>query len=336
MITKFKIFETNKIYEKSTLTKHGFPHEIMVNIQKHFQIKGDPEKLPKSKKVIEEYLKNGYLIFLLYPDNCDVIYRSGYASTGTSNPVYLKINFDIDGNVKYLNREGISKVKRKISLINVEVFALKHGWSKYRKETIKPDSEIRKEKIKEFRDYFNENSNRLLSKYYSKKWNELVDSVRVYYDKITKDPKTFLNNLPDKRAFGSEEERATRYFSEMSYTLKEFAEKIESNTIYKITKDKYYDDVVDGVICKYSYRQIIRFLNELKGFEIKDIGNVIKMDNETKVNVSKILYKAIQEYGIPKLARLFARYEMNNMSNWLRNKIGKYTGMDDEIEKYNL
>lgn len=322
MITNFKL------YEKSILTKYGFPHNIMVNLQKHFQIKDkEPLKIKNTKKEITKYLKDYYLILILHKseeNECYAIYRDGWTKSG--NPAYklLKVS-------NYVSNHGklpMSKIMKDIFLKNTNIYAFKNGWSSYRSKLSLSEDDIKKNKIIEFKEYFNNNSNKLLSKYYSKKWVELVNSVRTYYNKITNDPKTFLNRLEFDTKYPQEKEKI-KDFSDMGYTLKQFAEKLESNTIYKISNPDHYDYRYN-YISRYDYKKIVNFLLTLNDFEFD------KKEKYNHLDYLDILIKAIDQYGIPKLARLFARYNMNEMSDWLREKINKYSGLKDEIENFNL
>jgi len=335
MITDFKLFE------KSILTKLGVPSEVMVMLQKSFQLKYEtPEKMNSPTKVdIKEALKSAVGMILIVNNKIGryvVLHAIGY---GRNHREYGKYEYDNDGKQKMLMEGPITSVMKEINISGCDVYIIKHDNFKYRRSVSdleeKKEQETKKQQIEEFKSYFNENISSILNKIYGKRWTELVQAVQDYYVDITKDMDTFLNRRGEApRHYDNKEKEIykTGDFSDMAYTLHNFAEKIKDNKIYNLQRGNNYND--SAILSKQCIKDLLNFFetrDDLDFSHIEDKPSFFKFGVEEEKVVS-----SIEQYGVMKLSTLFGRFIMTSMTDWLREKIGEYSGMNKEMDKYNL
>ena len=328
MITDFKIFE------KSILTQLGVPDKLMKTLQKSFQFKYEmPKKIENPTKFKIKKLLSEATVFIFMinkeTDTYILIYRDGWLP-GLNHPKYRTYYYDGNCVMNYLKStsNGISKTMKDIVITGFDIYTInRKGFKGYRmphnleKRKVK---KLKKQKIKDFVKYFNENTVNIMNKINAKRWDELVQAIQTYYLDITKSIDTFVNRHGELPKWPSDrEKKKVSDFKDMAYTLQNFADKINDDGSYKLTRGSGYRD--NGFLGEEYYKDIKNFLKTRNDFKLDD-----KEDNED------MLARAIDEYGYMKLSTLFGRFIMSTLIDWLREKIGYYTGLDKEMDKYNL
>jgi len=330
MITNFKIYE-NQIFEKSILTKLGVPDELMKELQKSFQFKYEmPEKIETPTKAKIKEVLNDHVMVLMISKQTDtyiIIYRDGWMP-GMNYAKYTTYHYNGEGRKTWTNSDGISKTMKDVITGGFDVYTIKHTeFKKFRPShnlSVQRDKKIKEQKIKDFIDYFNENMISIMNKINAKRWSELVQAIQTYYLNITKSIDIFVNRhgeLP--RSTSDRDLKQTSDFRDMAYTLQSFADKINDEGSYRLKRGTGWQD--NGIIGREYHKDIKNFLKRREDFKLNK-----EEDNED------MLVRAIDQYGNMKLSTLFGRFIMTTMIDWIRKKIDKYTGMDKEMDKYNL
>ncbi len=330
MITDFKLFE------KSILTLLNIPDAVMKVLQKSFQLKYEiPEKTKSTKSNIKTLLNRYDLILMVNNVEGDYLLIQYYGYYGGSYMRFIIFKYDSDGKLISANHTNKTDVMSDIIVNRYETYIIKSAhFIPYRNiENIetKREQRLRDEKLNDFTNYFNVNMSKIMVKKYSNKWNELVQAVREYYDKITKSIDVFIDRnggLPAHSNYDKVNTHKTVDFQSMAYTLHNFIEKINNDGVYKLNRNREYH---------YHWRKNNKYFDANCD---KDLINFLKTRKDftfgESENVDILVERAIDQYGIMKLSTYFGRFVMTTMDDWLRKTIGEYTGLNDEIEKYNI